>query len=125
MYEFERERGVFCVLGASPSAVRPPVMLPMAVLRLGVLELLLQAEQGCGGEEEGTLQGFGSTLIRVIITAGTHTHMHPLELVFAAGVGLDSCGPPHPPPVLVRGGNASSHCEISQWTWDKWPFITL
>lgn len=58
----------------------------------------LQAGQGWAGLVErgkrGTLRGFGSALIRVIITAGTHTHTHTLALVFAAGVSPDSRGFP-------------------------------
>lgn len=42
----------------------------------------------------GTLRGFGSALIRVIITAGAHTNTHTLALVFAAGVSPDSRGFP-------------------------------
>lgn len=70
----------------------------------------------------GTLRGFGSALIRVIITAGTHTHT--LALVFAVGVRPDSCSFP-----LVRGDNVSGHfawrAEISPLMPDKQPFITF
>lgn len=53
------------------------------------------AELGWVGRgERGTLRGFGSALIRVIITAGTHTHTHTLALVFAVGVSPDSRGFP-------------------------------
>lgn len=49
---------------------------------------------GGGGGGGGTLRGFGSALIRVIITAGAHTNTHTLALVFAAGVSPDSRGFP-------------------------------
>lgn len=49
-----------------------------------------------GEGDRGTLRGFGSALIRVIITTGTriHTHIHTLAVVFATGVCPDSCGFP-------------------------------
>lgn len=67
-----------------------------------------QAGLGWAGRgERGTLRGFGSALIRVIITAGTHTHAYTLALVFAAGVSPNSCGSPWSEvitcPAILRG----------------------
>lgn len=80
--------------------VRPAALLPMAAQCGDQCCRLGRAGPGWEGRGEGgggTLQGFGSALIRVIITAGTHIHTHAntLALVFAAGVCPDYCAPSH------------------------------
>lgn len=87
-----------CLAARHGGDVRPAALLPMAaqtggsVLRAGLGWAWLVEGEG----DRGTLRGFGSALIRVIITAGTriHTHTHTLAVVFATGVCPDSCGFP-------------------------------
>lgn len=77
----------FCLAAtlSSSGRVRTAALLPSASQ---------SGDQSCslgwaGGG--GTLRGFGSALIRVIITTG---HTDTLAVVFAAGVGPDSCSFP-------------------------------
>lgn len=60
-------------------------LLPMAAEAgdRGLQAAMGRAEVECGG---GFLQGFGSTLIRVIITTGTHTHPLCLWYLLLASV---------------------------------------
>lgn len=95
-----------CLADRRGGNVRPAALLPIAAPRGSEL----QAGLGWAGRgERGTLRGFGSALIRVIITAGTHTHTHAytLALVFAAGVSPNSCGSPWSEvitcPAVLRG----------------------
>lgn len=85
-----------CLAARRAGDVRPAALLPMAA-QTGD-QSCRQGWAGLGragrGERGGTLRGFGSALIRVIISAGTHTHTHTLALVFAAGVSPDSRGFP-------------------------------
>lgn len=98
MWEFKKKKEVFFASAClSPSQARWRCQAGCSASH-GCLNWgsELQAGQGWAGrvrgENGGTLQGFGSALIRVIITAGTHTHTHTLALVFAAGVSPDSRG---------------------------------
>lgn len=66
-----------CLPARRGGDVRPAALLPMAVQTGDQSCRLGRAGLGWAARgERRTLRGFGSTLIRVIITAGTHTHTH-------------------------------------------------
>lgn len=124
MWEFKERKKCFfaslpiCLAARRGGDVRPAAPLPMAAQTGDQSCRLGRAGLGRQGGERGTLRGFGSALIRVIITAGTHRHTHTLALVFAAGVRPGSRGFPWSEvitcPAILRGElGYHSGCRIN------------
>lgn len=83
MWEYKERNKCFVPLCLS---VWQLVELSGRLLCFPLLLKLGMAGLGCWAGERRTLRGFGSTLIRVIITAGTHTHTHQRWYLLLASV---------------------------------------